>query len=165
MDMTLPRGPRSLSLLFLMMSVALAIGTTGAWAEEQDRDEGHHTNNLMLFLGNTHDGDENGFTVGIDYERRITPRIGVGAIFDYASGDFRTTVLAAAASYRAVAGLTFLGAVGVDHHDNHNDALYRLGVLYHFEIGERWFVSPAVQVDFVNGETLTLAGVYLGWGF
>ena len=107
--MTLNRRPRLLPLLLLMMSVPLAVGTTDARAalseeeghEEQGHEGGHHRNHVALFLGITHEGEENGFTVGIDYERRITARIGVGAIFDYASGDFRTTVLGAAAFYRA----------------------------------------------------------------
>ena len=43
---------------------------------------GHHA---ALFVGNTHTyDDEDGLTIGVEYEYRVMPEFGVGALVEYA---------------------------------------------------------------------------------
>ncbi|UCE49593.1 MAG: hypothetical protein JSW47_05500 [Phycisphaerales bacterium] len=49
-------------------------------------------NMLEVFLGNSYEDaehrDENGFTVGLTYERRLSELLGFGGFYEYAAGDF-----------------------------------------------------------------------------
>jgi hypothetical protein len=61
-------------------------------SSEHHKAEHYHKNVVELFFGSTYEdgkhGSENGFTVGLVYERRISALLGMGGFYEYVSGDF-----------------------------------------------------------------------------
>jgi hypothetical protein len=166
--------------------------TTGSHeaAEEAHETEEHHENHLAVFLGGTHAEDRTDVTFGLDYERRPWQRVGFGLIFDYAGGDLREYIVAGAVIFHPVGGLTLTlapglerrpveGETGEEHGGEHEAGVastevsggresvfvFRLGLSYEFELGERWSLAPQFNLDFVDGETVEVFGVSVGFGF
>ncbi len=138
---------------------------TAAGHEDADHEEEHgHRHHVGLFLGNTHAGGEDKFTVGVDYEYRLTPIFGVGGLVDHASGDHDATIVGGALFVHPWGNSRVLLAPGIEHAHGHNEFLVRVGVSYDFHIG-RLTVSPTLNVDFVDGEENTVYGLTFGYGF
>ena len=55
--------------------------------------------------------------MGLDYRRVITRRWAVGALFDYAEGDLRNSVVAASVTWLPVGRLALTAAPGVEFHE------------------------------------------------
>jgi hypothetical protein len=109
--------------------------------------------------------DEEAFTLGLDYEYRLNRRWGVGALIDFAGGDFRSWVAGMPVFLHPGRGWKLLLAPGVeDKEDEDGEFLVRVGVLYDFEVG-RFTIAPALQVDFVDDEEVLVYGVNIGKGF
>ena len=128
---------------------------------------GHqHVNHMGLFLGNTHHGGETGFSVGLDYENRISDIFGLGALIEYAGGDFDTWVFGAPLYIHPYKGLRFLAAPGFEAEESETKFLVRAGVAYQIPFGGRWAISPEYNVDFIEGgEKIQVYGVSIGLGF
>lgn len=106
---------------------------------------------LSMFVGNTQDGSENGLSVGLEYEYRWTRKFGVGALAEYAGGDFDSWVVGIPFFIHPHAGWFIRLAPGLEHEDSENSFLFRAGVGYDFEIMPRWSLAPEFNVDFVEG--------------
>lgn len=200
---------RSIGLGLILASVppaalaAPANGSTAGAAQEHaqengetsgaEESHGHHANVLSLFLGHTServDGGEhveNGFTFGLEYTRRISPRFSLGGVVERAGGDIRGTLLIAQAFYRIVGELRLVAGPGVEFRDAHSEEpehhgglaaspesltrergttvfLLRIGAVYEFEI-DRWVVAPTVAIDFVGRDEALVLGASLGYVF
>lgn len=78
--------------------------------------------------------DESTFTLGLDYEYRLNRRWGIGALIDYAGGDFRSWVAGVPLFLHPGGGWKLLVAPGFeDKEDEDREFLVRAGVLYDFE--------------------------------
>ena len=55
-------------------------------------------------------------------------------------------------------------APGIEREHGHNEFSVRAGLAYQFRL-KRVSVSPAFNVDFVDGEEITVYGISVGWGF
>jgi len=159
----------------------------------EDNPHEHHKNGLGLFLGNTNervDGGEvteQGFTYGIEYTRRITPRFSLGGVLERAGGEIRGTLLIAQAYYRLVGGLFVMGGPGVEFRDAHSEEpaqhgglsansenptperdttvfLARVGAMYEFEFG-RWLLAPTIAIDFVGRDEALVLGASVSYVF
>jgi hypothetical protein len=128
---------------------------------------GHeHVNHMGLFLGNSHRGGETGFSVGLDYERRLTDLFGFGALIEYAGGDFDSWVFGAPLYIHPYKGFRFLAAPGFEDKESKTKFLIRAGVAYQIPFGGRWAISPEYNVDFIEGgEKVQVYGVSIGLGF
>jgi hypothetical protein len=129
---------------------------------EVDRDAEHARHTVGLFLGSTGQDRRTeerraGVTLGLEYEYRLGPRLGVGAVAEYARGDFDTIVLVAPVAHHANAWKLYAGP-GVEVSEEGSEPLLRVGVEYGFEVGEME-ISPQIDVDFVGGERLLIFGV------
>jgi len=162
-------------------------------AAAEDDPHAHYKNGLGLFLGSTNervdgaDITEQGFTYGIEYARRVTPRFSLGGVVERAGGDIRGTLLIALAYYRLVGGLFVLGGPGVEFRDAHSEEpahhgrlaadsesptrerdttvfLMRIGLMYEFEFG-RWLLAPNVAIDFVGRDEALVLGASVGYVF
>jgi hypothetical protein len=152
-----------------------------------------HRNGLSVFLGNTTervDGSEHneqGFTFGVEYFRRITPRFSLGGVLERAGGDIRGTLLIAQAYYKLTGGLFVIGGPGVEFRDAHTEEpvqhgvpavdsenpmrerdttvfLVRIGALYEFELGQ-WLLVPTVAIDFIGRDEALVLGASVGYVF
>lgn len=124
----------------------------------------HHRNRMELFLGNTHEHGEDGFTVGLSYGYLLQEFIGVGGLLEYAGGHFDKWIVALPVFIHPYGGWRFALGPGLEHKEGENEFLIRAGVAYEFEIG-RWLISPEFNVDFVDGEKSYVYGLSFGWGF
>jgi hypothetical protein len=161
-------------------------------AEEDEHGGGQggrpvHNNEIGIFVGLT---DEDVYatepTLGVDYRHRIADRLAVGALFDYAGGNQRNGIIAAALTWIPIGRMNLTAAPGIEFHrarpqgvncgcggasasedDIESDLVdedatyfvFRLGAGWHFPIGEIYGVSPNINVDFVDGETVLVYGV------
>ena len=133
-----------------------------------------HPNHIGLFLGVTAGGEAEGHgeesrtaTIALDYERRFTRLFGAGAIVEFAGGERRDWATGVSATFRPWQRTKFSLGAGLEHHQgsSNSEALARIGFSYAFEVVPGNSVSPEINLDFVDGETLLVAGVTIGWGF
>ena len=147
----------------LMSIVPLSAASAEESGEKPDQEETSR-NRMELFLGNTHDEGEDAFSVGVTYEYRFRKLIGLGALWEYADGDFDKWIAGVPFFLHPYKGLRFEVAPGVEHAESDNEFLVRLGVGYEFEIG-RWSITPEFNMDFVDGEESIVYGISFGYGF
>jgi hypothetical protein len=124
----------------------------------------HHPNLLAGFVGVAlEDRRDNGLAVGIEYERRISERFGVGGLAEYTFGDFDVTVYAVPFAFH-LGRWKLYGAPGIEDGQHGTEALLRIGAEYGFQVGS-WEISPQVDLDFVDGDQIFVTGVTFGKGF
>jgi hypothetical protein len=154
-------------LLFLL--VAAIIVPNGVMAEEATQSE-HSSEfegrqSVAFFMGNTHDGSEDGFTVRMDYEYRLSETNGIGGLVEYASGELDSWVFAAPLFIHPYKGLRLLVALGFEYGHSEAEFLIRTGIAYEFEMGERWTIIPEFDIDFVDSEEKYVYGIAFGYEF
>jgi len=136
-----------------------------AFAETEHGEHEYHPNLIAVFAGVTsEDRRENGFTLGIEYERRLTESFGIGALAERTFGDIDAWVYAVPFAYHA-GPWKFMAAPGLEDADGESsEFLVRVGVEYGFEVGN-WEIGPQVDVDFVDSEEVFVVGITFGRGF
>ncbi|MGI9201622.1 MAG: hypothetical protein ACR2QL_11220 [Woeseiaceae bacterium] len=123
-----------------------------------------HKNFVTVFTGITHAGRrENGFALGVGYDRMITDRFSIGGIIEHTFGDQDFTVYAIPLAYR-VDRWKLVVAGGVEDGQHGTESLVRLAAEYAYIVGEIE-VSPQVALDFVDGDQVWVFGVVFGKGF
>ncbi len=115
--------------------------------EEKEAPEGK--SDISLFLGASSNSDETAFTIGADYQYRISRVFGVGAILDYAGGDIKSTLVAPAV-FLHVKDLSFTLAPGAEFSDDETTMVLRVGAQYEFELS-RFSISPSIFYDTERG--------------
>jgi len=127
--------------------------------------ESEHHNVISVFVGNSHSGSENGATIGLGYERRLSSLVGVGAFLERAGGDFGVVAIGVPVTLHPYAGWAFKLAPGVEFDDGSRSLLLRAGVSYEFEIVPRWSVAPEFNADLVDGDRELVYGVSVAYEF
>jgi len=117
-------------------------------------------NDIAGFVGLTHEGRDDGLSLGVEYERRVTEAFGVGALLEYTSGDFDYYVFAVPLTFH-VDRWKLAIAPGIEKTDEHEHELARLTVGYEFDLGKT-NATPSFSVD---GEKVYVLGVAIGFGF
>ena len=114
--------------LFAMNPLVLAGETatnTNESAANAGEEEGERRNRISLLGGNTQDGSEHGATIGLEYERRFTKYIGLGAFVEYAGGDIDAWVISVPVFFHPVWGRVILrwafGAVAGSYNHVHRN--------------------------------------------
>ena len=133
--------------LFVVALLVLLSTTGGVWAQESGK-----RHELAVFLGDTYDDGDHGFTLGLDYEYRLSR-----------SGD-REYVVGIPVFLHATNRLTFELAAGMERADGSSNALVRLGAMYGIPLGPADLV-PTVALDFVDSDTVYVFGVAFAWAF
>ena len=174
----------SLTIFAILFAMAL---TPRCWAQEEHgeareealgehhEEEQEHKNELSLILAGTYESEEaeTFFTSGLEYARVLTPKFGISGAIEYLH-DNGAWIVVAPFTYRATERLKLLAGPGMEVEARRTSAqenllLVRLGLQYSFEIGERYSVTPALELDFVDEEDewveAVVFGVNLGIGF
>ena len=159
-----------------MMKTAIAawlllLASSSVNAQHEGEHDAHtgehefHSNVIAAFVGVTSDDHrEKAFTLGLEYERRISSSFGVGAVVERATGDLDFWVYAVPFAFHSGPWKLY-AAPGIEDSDHHgSEFLFRVGLEYAFEVGS-YEVSPQVDVDFVDGEEVYVLGVTIGRGF
>ena len=173
---------RVLRTVILLATVA-TIGAAGASAEsESAEDRGHHVhgdhamhpNHIAVFVGLTHGGgseegeeETSAATIGLEYERRLSRKVGIGVLAEYVDGDRRDHVGMALVSLRPGRRAKLILGAGLERHEGKGEYAFlgRVGFGYAFEPVPGNSVSPEINLDFVDGHTLVVVGATIGWGF
>jgi len=114
------------------------------------------------FVGGTTERAGGGFTLGGQYEYRLTEDWGVGALADVTFGSDTAFVLGAAGYWHPIERLTLLAAPGVDF--DKDDFFVRLGGSFEFAVKE-FLIGPALYVDLGAKGTPILAGLIASFDF
>ena len=149
----------------------------------EEGDHGHHHKNILsAFVGVTgEDRRAEAFTIGLDYNRWVTPSFGVGAGVERAFNDPDFTVWTVPLSYRWGSWKLFAGPgweVLEDDDNAHSpvsrsgdgsgeggtEFLVRVGVEYAIPVG-RYEIAPKLMADFIDGDAVFVLGVGFGLGF
>jgi hypothetical protein len=145
--------------LFVAAVLVLLSTTGGLWAQESGN---RHT--LAVFLGDTYDDGDHGFTLGLDYEYRLSRWLGLGGMVDFVGSGDREYVVGIPVFLHATKRLTFELAAGLERSDGSSNALVRLGAMYGIPLGPVELV-PTVALDFVDGDTVYVFGAAFAWDF
>jgi hypothetical protein len=132
---------------------------------EKHKETNYHPNHVGLFLGSTHDEEEeHKFTIGLDYEYRFSQYFGIGVLVEYVGEAEREGVGLVPLFVHPYKGFRFMAAPGIKPARDEDKFLWRLGVAYRFPIGN-WTIAPEFNIDFSGGETAEVYGVSVGYGF
>ncbi len=124
----------------------------------------HYPSNVFgVFLGAT-DSGETDFTIGVEYERRVSELFGFGGVIEHTpdahNGDGVSIALAELFIHPA-GGLRLIGGVGAEKlhgASGYTKTLFRTGVAYDFQVGD-FEIAPTFNVDYVGGNQATVFGV------
>ena len=156
-------------LLTLAALATLSCATSPRPATAQARvvdDAGRH--HLSVIVGATildEDESDSAFTLGLDYEYRVSERIGLGAVAERAFGPLDSTTLLATADIHLWRGLAIQTGPGVEFAEGATAFVVRLGALYEFELGGGFTLSPQAHYDFSDAEDAVVLGVAVGHAF
>ena len=177
----------SLGIHVLLAAVSLGIPTAiaqegGGAAEPQgiestEEEEELERNHFSLFTGGSHQGSENGFSLGGEYEFRFNRLVGAGVMGEYAWG-FREEIFVFPVYFHPVGGLVLAAGPGLDRptgatsegegeggEEEGTAFLFRVAVQYEFELGKGFSIGPIVAFDFVNGDQVLVYGMGFAYAF
>jgi len=146
---------RLIVTLFLLWAPGLAFGqkSIDALTEKHNTNKTypHGRNHLSLFIGNTDiEREEQGFTVGLDYEYRVNELLGLGTVVEYAAGGIDAWSLLTVADVHIYQGLVLQVGPGVEKSSEETVFIARVGVLYEFE-RRGLTISPQIHYDLHAG--------------
>jgi hypothetical protein len=154
------KGRQMQKRFYLACVVVVVAGMVGS-THVQAADWGGEQHHLSGFLGGSKDGSKSGFTVGAEYEYRMSEMYGIGGLFEYAGGDFEETLLGVPLFIHPHMGWRFVVAPGLEFNGS-TDFFIRTGVGYDFGIGEGWTLTPSFSVDWIDRDETLVYGLYIG---
>jgi hypothetical protein len=134
--------------------------------------EHFHKNHLAVFVGSTEAEEHHGekgdpdFTLGVDYERRLSPLFGVGGMFDWVVEGRREWLIGPIGFLHPYKGLKFFAAPCYQHirEGEEDNFVVRLGAAWDFEIG-KYSIAPNVIYEFAGEHDFLVLGLTIGRGF
>lgn len=137
--------------------------------EEGEAHEAEHQHHAGLFFGGVsrfaHGHEETGGALGLEYEYRLAPRWGLGALVEgVAVGGGRDLALVLPLSWHPWRGLRLSVGPGVEFHEDGDEFLGRVSAGYDFHLG-RFTLAPEVSGDFTREAQSLVYGLTLGVGF
>ena len=123
----------------------------------------HH---LSALVGTTYTKEcGNAFTLGIDYEYRVSDFLGVGFVAEYAFEDLDAYTYLLVADLHITNNFIPQMAPGVESPASHKMEVARLGFLYEFEVSGVT-ISPQLHYDYHrNHKSAVVAGLAIGMSF
>jgi len=148
----------------VFVSVFCLIVTVGSvcGAPEQFSD---YLNTTECFLGASFGDGDGGFTIGVNYERRLSELIGAGFFYENTMGGDDRWTIGVPVFFHPHEGWRFVVAPGMQRKDGDTDFLLRGGVGYEFELDNSWILVPQFNLDFTDGDTICVAGASIGYRF
>lgn len=143
-------------------------------ADEHAEEHGEHlhANHIAVFVGATEPEEHHGekedpdFTLGVDYERRLSRLWGVGGMIDWVVEGRREWLIGPIGFVHPYKGLKFFAAPCYQHirEGAKDEFVFRLGAAWDFEVG-KYSIAPNVIYDFAAEHDFLVLGVTVGRGF
>ncbi len=147
-----------------MLAPTAAVFCSLCWIAPAGAQEHHlEENEISVFVGLANEGRDDGLAVGAEYERRIDESLGLGVLVEHTFGDFDTWVFAVPLTLH-VEEWKFVLAAGIEDRDGRSENLVRIAVGYGVETS-KLKMTPTLNVDFVDDETVFVLGVAFSWPF
>ena len=131
----------------------------------------HERNEIGVFLGITAGGEKDGggkedatATIGIDYRRNVSSKVGVGLLLEFSGGERRDHVGLVPVTFMLGSSAQLIVGAGWERNEE-TEFLARLGFGYSIELVPGNTIRPEINVDLVDGEWLVVVGASIGWGF
>ena len=115
------------------------------------------------------------FLIGIDYFRRIFPRLEIGIMADLDLGEYvifekeldreNALLLEAIASFNLTKHINVFVGGGVEFEKHMNLGIFRLGAEYMFKLKKGWIIAPSFVFDFKEGTDSWSLSLGFGKGF
>jgi len=131
-------------------------------------------NELGLYAAGTTnlDSDETAFTLGFDFEHKMKisgKRLGIGLFGEVAFFDEKEFLIGVPFSFYPIKYLAFAVAPGIAFIDTEEGTeevfLFRMITSYTIDLGSRYFIKPAIALDFIDGDKELVYGAVLGIQF
>tara|TARA_Y100000815_G_scaffold259002_1_gene269022 strand:+ start:773 stop:1258 length:486 start_codon:yes stop_codon:yes gene_type:complete len=153
---------RYLALKYGFLLLILSVQAFSTNASEHE----HSPNHISLFIGHTDFSEHgNGETVGIDYEYRVSPLLGLGSVVEYAFGSLDALTVLAVADIHLTDQFIIQVGPGYEYTSEHEFFVSRLGALYEFRYSGYTF-SPQFHFDYHEGVgSSKVAGLAVGFDF
>jgi hypothetical protein len=156
----------------LLFCGLLAFSARPSTAQLTGHDEGEEwieegRQELCLFLGISSKESEAGFSVGLDYEYRLSRLFGIGALAEYTGADFRDGLLGVTFTWHAWQELKLVGApsVEIDPAERSDAFVFRLGGEYAIPVRSGIEIAPALYFDISSEDLTVVAGAGVAKGF
>jgi hypothetical protein len=132
-----------------------------------------HRNHVAFFIGSTAtEGERPGaeddprFTLGVNYERRLTRLLGLGAVLEAVPEGEREAVVLVPVLFHVGRRAKFLIGPGAQRLEDPRETTFvaRIGFEYDFHV-KQVILTPELNVDFSEEENFAVLGLNIGWGF
>jgi hypothetical protein len=132
-----------------------------------------HRNHIAFFVGSTATEDERPggtddprFTLGVNYERRLTRLLGLGAVLEAVPEGEREAVVLVPVLFHVGRRAKFLIGPGAQRleHPRETTFVARIGFEYDFHV-KRVILTPELNFDFSEEADFSVLGLNIGWGF
>jgi hypothetical protein len=154
--------------ILLLLGLLIFASTTLAQHETANPESHvpHGPHHLSVLVADTQERNEGGnATFGIDYEYRVSPLIGLGAVIERAYGELDATTLLAVADIHIYEGFIMQVGPGFESGEGEKIFVARAGILYEFEY-EKFTLSPQLHWDYHRGkDNAVVIAVALGFAF
>lgn len=146
-----------LLLSFLFVSLILVTNDANASSDAK-----HH---LGLFVGSTSNfsAHHTSFSLGSDYEYRISNLLGVGLLGEMVFAEHKETLVFGSLFVHPIEGLKIVFGNGLAFVEDKSHYVFRLGTGYDFHVGSL-SVTPTINFDFGDGNSFAVYGITFAIG-
>ena len=135
-------------------------------------EEHHHKHHMALFIGATEGEEHHGektdpdFTLGFDYERRLSPLFGFGGMLDWVAEGNREVLIGPIGFLHPYKGSKLYAAPCYQRvrEGGQDDFVFRVGAAWDFEIG-KYSIGLHAIYDFAEEQDFLIVGMGFGMGF
>lgn len=139
---------------------------------DEHTSEHHHGHHMAIFVGVTEAEEREGhkedpqFTLGFDYERRLSKLFGLGAMFDWVAEGKREILIGPIGFIHPYKGLSVTAAPCYQRarKSGHEGFVFRVGGAWDFQMS-KYTISPNLVYDLTKEEDFFVVGVCFGKGF
>ncbi len=166
-SMQLEKGqwPMKKEITGLIFSTLLFPNIASAQIDVEFNENKRHHISTVIAGSYIDEADETVFTLGIDYEYRVSEFLGLGAVVEYAFGELDATTVLAVADLHLWRGLALQVGPGIEFVDDETFAIGRIGALYEHELPNEFTISPQLHYDISGGEDTIVFGIAIGRAF